>query len=276
MSKMLLIFACLAIGFFLLERLIPWRSQRLFRTGFLADIFYIPIHYLMRVVVNGFVATALVEYGAHVMAPSGSSPEEFGLLSGQPVWLQAIIVLVILDFIFYVTHRLKHKWNWWWRLHETHHSSKELDFLSSVRFHPLEKALDRIIFLLPLTVLGPSEGAILIWASVDVLVGMLIHSNTNIRIGPLIYLFVGPEMHRWHHSKDPSIQGHNFGNNFSVFDWIFGTAYVSHEKTAEFGIEEENYPQGNIVRQFLFAFRPAKQASGGGVMHYEDSLEQEG
>jgi sterol desaturase/sphingolipid hydroxylase (fatty acid hydroxylase superfamily) len=95
---------------------------------------------------------------------------------------------------------------------------------------------------------------------VDAGMGMLIHSNTSIRFGPLIYILNGSEMHRWHHCRDKNIRDCNFGNNFSVFDWLFGTAYVSHAAEAEFGVDDDAiYPHESILGQFLFAFRSRKQ-----------------
>ena len=254
---MLFIFGCIASFFFFAERLVAERSLPIFRRGYSADVLYIPIHYMMRVVVNGTLAIALTiisrrylpDYTIHV-------------LEDKPVWIQAVSLLLVLDFMFYVMHRLKHRWGWWWRLHEAHHSSVDMDFLSSVRFHPLEKLLDRTIYLLPLLILGASDRAVLIWAATDVFFGMFIHSNTKFRLGPLIYVFVGPEMHRWHHVKDPNIRECNYGNNLSIFDWIFGTAYLSQEKPGEYGVDVPNYPVGNIIKQFSFAFRPSLKKGG--------------
>lgn len=251
MPNMLFIFAGLAGLFFLLERVIPWRPQSILRTGLIADVVYAPLHIGLRILINMVVATALTMMSRNVGVES-----LFGFNQRLPVWAQALTLIVVLDFAFYVTHRLKHHWRWWWRLHETHHSSRDLDYLSAARFHPLEKVLDRTLFLLPLTLLSPSADALLIWSSWDALMGMLIHSNANIRLGPLIYIFVGPEMHRWHHCRDRKLSDCNFGNSLSIFDWIFGTAYVSYEKTAEFGIQDEHYPQNNLWQQFWYAFRP--------------------
>ena len=131
---MLASFATIAVFFLAAERWWPIRRQPLIRRGFFADVVYVPIHYLMRVVINGTVAVALTETGVRIL-PGWS----LGVLRGQPVWLEALVLLVVLDFFFYVMHRLKHRWGWWWRLHETHHSSADLDWLSSARFHPLEK-----------------------------------------------------------------------------------------------------------------------------------------
>jgi sterol desaturase/sphingolipid hydroxylase (fatty acid hydroxylase superfamily) len=249
---MLGIFAVLALAFFLAERVIPARPQPVFRRGFVADVVYVPIHYFMRVFINGTVAILLVHWAGRIF-PSAT----IAVLSSKPLWVQVAVLLLVLDFFFYVMHRLKHRWHWWWRLHETHHSSMDLDWLSTVRFHPLEKALDRLIYLFPLVVLGVSDGALLIWAAVDAFWGMLIHSNLNLNLGPLIYVFNGPELHRWHHSPDSRFQRCNFSNNFSLFDWLFGTAYLGSERTTRFGLDDPNYPETNVWRQFVYAFRPA-------------------
>lgn len=259
----LAMFAAIAGFFFLAERLIPRApAQRILRGGFFTDTLYMPVQFLMRVLVSFLAASLLTELGSRAM------PGAVSLLAGRPIWLQALVVIVVLDFFFYVMHRLKHRWHWWWRLHETHHSSREMDFLSSVRFHPLEKLLDRLIFLLPLMVLGADEGALLIWSGVDVFFGMLNHSNTRIRLGPLHMIFVGPEMHLWHHVADPSRRECNFGNNLSIFDWMFGTARLYAEEPDGFGVEAPDYPHENIVRQFFFAFRPRHEheATGTGLL----------
>src|SRR5437016_986367 len=144
---MLAILAVIAGFFILAERLWPVRPQPVLRPAFLTDAGYAALHYLLRVVINGTVAVALAEIGRRAL-PGWA----IGVLDGRPVWLQAAVLLVVLDFFFYVMHRLKHRWGWWWRLHETHHSSVDLDWLSAARFHPLEKVLDRAVFLLPLLV----------------------------------------------------------------------------------------------------------------------------
>lgn len=93
------------------------------------------------------------------------------------------------------------------------------------------------------------------------MVATVSHANVRLRIGPLIYVFVGPEMHRVHHARAGTAQRCNFGNNLSIFDWLFGTAVLPEELPSEFGIDDEAYPEGNIVRQFFHAFRPFPSAS---------------
>lgn len=254
---LLAIFVILAGTFFVAERLWPRRLQPVLRRGIVSDVLYIPLQYVLRVAVS-FTAAALLTEAGRRFFPGG-----VGVVAGQPVWLQAAAVVVTLDFFFYVMHVLKHRWAWWWRLHETHHSSEELDFLASARFHPLEKLVDRLIFLFPLTILGAGETALLIWSAMDAFFGMLNHSNVRWRLGkPLIYVFVGPEMHLWHHALDAERRDCNFGNNLSIFDWLFGTAYVPAEAPAAFGVDgARDYPHDNILRQFLYAFRGSRFSS---------------
>ena len=251
---MLVIFAAIALTAIGIERLYPARPQPFFRTGFFTDTLHTVINILLRASLSGFLAISVTELGRQFLPPG-----LFGVLTNQPVWFQFLAVVLVLDFIFYWTHRAKHRFQWWWRLHETHHSSEDLDWFSSVRFHPLEKILDRLIYLLPLAFLGASDTALLALATLDATIASLAHSNSQIRLGPLIYLFVGPEMHAWHHSADPDRQRRNFGNNLSVFDWIFGTAELRHGRPDHFGTADPHYPQESWLRQVLYSFRREKR-----------------
>jgi sterol desaturase/sphingolipid hydroxylase (fatty acid hydroxylase superfamily) len=60
----------------------------------------------------------------------------YGPLSRQPIWLQATQIYLLVDFTGYWTHRLFHTGNWW-PFHAVHHSSEDLDWLGSLRVHPV-------------------------------------------------------------------------------------------------------------------------------------------
>src|SRR5262245_45743586 len=76
-----------------------------------------------------------------------------GPIARQSRWLQAIEVLVLSDAIGYWMHRLFH-FGRLWPFHAVHHGSEHLDWLSSVRVHPVNEALMRIAQVLPLFLLG--------------------------------------------------------------------------------------------------------------------------
>jgi sterol desaturase/sphingolipid hydroxylase (fatty acid hydroxylase superfamily) len=239
------------------ELLWPARSQPFLRRGLFTDGIYVFINIGLRVVLTNTIALSFTRLGAEVL------PDwvPMATLSDRPAWLQALVVIFVIDFLFYWMHRAKHSWSWWYRLHEIHHSSEDLDWFSSVRFHPVEKILDRVIYLFPLTFLGAGPTALLILSIVDAAIASFSHANVRMRLGPLIYVIVGPEMHRWHHARSAEGQLSNFGNNLSIFDWIFGTARLHDEEPEEFGIDDRSFPEGDIVKQFFFAFRRSRKRS---------------
>jgi sterol desaturase/sphingolipid hydroxylase (fatty acid hydroxylase superfamily) len=70
-------------------------------------------------------------------------------------------------------------------------------------------------------------------------------------------------MHRWYHATDRVRRDTNYGNNYSMFDWLFGTAYLSKELPTAFGVDDPTYPVGNLVKQFVYAFRPTARENSG-------------
>lgn len=249
-------YSVLALVAMAAERLWPAQSKPFFRRGLITDGLYIVINVGLRFAFTHLIASAFTSFGTKHL------PEwvPVATLANQPVWLQAVAVVLVLDFFFYWMHRAKHHWDWWYRLHETHHSSAQLDWLSSVRFHPFEKILDRCIYLFPLMFLGVGPEALTVLAIVDASVATFSHANTRIKYGPLKYLIVGPEMHRLHHTKHPDAQRSNFCNNLAIFDWMFGTARLEDTFASGFGVEDPEYPEGNILEQFTYAFRPQPPA----------------
>ncbi len=151
---MIVAYAIIAALAMAAEALWPARWQPTLRRGLVTDGFYVAINIGLRVVFTNTIALSFTKLGAEVLP----SWVPVATLSDRPVWLQAVVVIVVIDFFFYWMHRAKHRWDWWYRLHETHHSSEDLDWFSSVRFHPLEKILDRVIYLLPLTLSRGGSG----------------------------------------------------------------------------------------------------------------------
>src|SRR5581483_8489128 len=71
-------------------------------------------------------------------------------ITRQPVGLQFIEFLVLADLFGYWAHRLQHEIGRLWRIHAVHHSSTELNWLSSVRVHPFNEALQNTAIAAPL------------------------------------------------------------------------------------------------------------------------------
>ncbi len=96
--------------------------------------------------------------------------------------------------------------------------------------------------------------------------GMFNHSNIRVRMGALLYLFNGPELHRRQHELGAPAGGCNFSTKFALWDWIRGTAYYPEpgsEPVGRYGLKRsDEFPHGSYWRQFLYAFRanPRKSA----------------
>jgi sterol desaturase/sphingolipid hydroxylase (fatty acid hydroxylase superfamily) len=71
----------------------------------------------------------------------------------QPLGLQIFEVLLLGDLVGYWVHRLFHGRRRW-RFHAVHHGSKDLDWLSAVRLHPVNDVVARVAQVIPVIVLG--------------------------------------------------------------------------------------------------------------------------
>jgi sterol desaturase/sphingolipid hydroxylase (fatty acid hydroxylase superfamily) len=239
---------------FILERIRPWRpKQRALRVGFAQDLFWLAF--------NGhFAGVALAYVAAWALSPLGRllriahipAPESLRLLGHAPLWLQFLMLLVLKDFLEWFIHNLLHRVPWLWEFHKLHHSIEELDFIGNLRFHWMESVVYKTLTYLPLVALGV-DGQVILWvAVVDTLIGHLNHANLNLGWGPLRYLINSPRMHVWHHDVIArSGHGKNFGIVFSLWDFLFGTAYLPSEPSqpSKLGFDDmERFPKGLLSR----------------------------
>ena len=115
----------------------------------------------------------------------------FGPAGGLPLWMQAAAILLIGDFVGYWMHRAFHGRRLW-RFHAVHHSSVDLDWLSSVRLHPVNDALMRVAGTLPVLALGFAPMAVAGIIPVLTFMAILVHANLDWDWGPLRGIVVSP------------------------------------------------------------------------------------
>ncbi len=156
---------------------------------------------------------------------------------------QMILMLVTAEFLRYWLHRLAHNWKPLWQLHAVHHSSHKLYWVNVGRFHPLEKTLQYLFDALPFILLGVSAEVLALYFVFYAINGFFQHCNIAIRMGPLNFIFSGPELHRWHHSDRVEESNNNYGNNLILWDLVFGTWYLPQQRTVDsLGLVNRNYP----------------------------------
>lgn len=248
-------FAIFSAAFFVLQKIWPSiPGQRTFRKGFLTDVVYwvfTPV--VTRVVTPIAVGIALIPVAVAHGVPLQELAKGRGVLAAQPLWQQAIQIFVIGDFLGYWQHRWFHG-GWRWPFHAVHHSSTELDWLSSVRLHPVNDMLSRIIQAVPIVALGYNVGAVALYTTAATIYAVTLHANLNWTYGPFRYVIASPAFHRWHHTSEAEGRDTNFAGFFPLWDLMFGTFYMPRGRQPEdFGVSDP-VPTG-LPGQLVYPFR---------------------
>jgi|TARA_A200000159_G_scaffold30253_1_gene26828 sterol desaturase/sphingolipid hydroxylase (fatty acid hydroxylase superfamily) len=141
-----------------------------------------------------------------------------------PIWIEIILTVIILDFIIWGQHLLSHKIPFVWRFHRMHHTDRDLDVTTAVRFHPFEIIFSMFIKITSIYILGASAIAVIIFEIM--LNGMAMFNHANLRIpfrieNILRKFIVTPDLHRIHHSIYIDEHNKNFGFSLSIWDKIF-------------------------------------------------------
>lgn len=143
-----------------------------------------------------------------------------------PFWLASVASLLALDLAIYIQHVMFHAVPALWRLHRVHHADLEFDVSTGLRFHPVEILLSMGIKLAVVVALGPPAVAVLVFEVLLNATAMFNHSNIRIPAAidrVLRLVVVTPDMHRIHHSIQPSETNSNFGFNLPWWDRLLGT-----------------------------------------------------
>jgi sterol desaturase/sphingolipid hydroxylase (fatty acid hydroxylase superfamily) len=177
-----------------------------------------------------------------------------GPLSQLPLWLQAVIFLVGSDLMMYWIHRAFHR-PAMWKYHAVHHSSKELDWISAARFHPVNIMLGSVATDVVLLLAGISPNVFVFLGLFTVAHSAFVHANLNWTLGPLQYVIAGPVFHRWHHTAADAGGEKNFASTFPILDLLFGTFYMPKQALpGAYGVADKGFPAG-FGAQLLYPFK---------------------
>jgi sterol desaturase/sphingolipid hydroxylase (fatty acid hydroxylase superfamily) len=182
------------------------------------------------------------------------APRETTLLSAWPMVLQVTIGLATSELGLYFAHRLAHEWPYLWRFHSVHHSVKRLWIVNTGRFHFVD-SITSVAASLPFLLLSGISTDAIIWVSaITAYIGVLTHCNVDLRFGQLSYILNTPELHRWHHSTEPSISNNNYGENLMLWDHLFKTFYLKKDEHVEtIGISE--HMPSSFIQQLEMPFK---------------------
>jgi sterol desaturase/sphingolipid hydroxylase (fatty acid hydroxylase superfamily) len=184
-------------------------------------------------------ALSLLMWGALLLLVSRFVPTAGWWPTDWPVWLQVLTAILVADAGITLAHFASHRFAFLWRLHAVHHSVTRMYGFNGLMKHPLHQAIEGIAGLGPLLLIGmpPSIAAILGYA---IAINLLLqHSNVDMRIGSLRYVFAWSPVHRFHHIRYGTAGDVNFGFFTNLWDRLLGTAFYTEQyriTSADLGI----------------------------------------
>ncbi|WP_137823817.1 sterol desaturase family protein [Pseudomonas sp. D(2018)] len=243
-------------------------------------------YYFVRAILKNILVLPIVGLVDPYILRSGDYVAFFTNLWGARPHLAGLRARVFLvkDFVHYWAHRAFHS-RWLWAFHNVHHSAPVLVPATASRVHFVEKIVEK---LTTADCLGFYSGVFWYACGGEIsrytLFGMtylvfifnglaanLRHSHVWLSFGPVIELVLNsPAQHQIHHIDAPRHFNRNFGTNLSLWDWMFGTLYVTSAKpeSIRFGIRENDHdryltiyslivtPFVDTARKIILAKRP--------------------
>lgn len=190
---------------------------------------------------NYFVHVLVAMTGSGLLFKYGVLPEGYAA-HNLPFWAQVAIAYLTFDFMFYVTHRMGHEIDFFWRLHSVHHCAHRLSVLNASRAHPLDLIWRRLVPIFVTFQTGVSQEAFIMSGVIGSVLATITHMNVRFSFGPLNYIIGTNEQHRWHHSN--KIEEAKNYSVFMLWDHLFGTFVYRPQgqvRPAKMGLFNENY-----------------------------------
>ncbi|MBL8913382.1 MAG: sterol desaturase family protein [Archangium sp.] len=242
----------LAMLFVPLERIWTLREQKILRTGWQTDV----LHFFATHVLQQLALAIGVGLAVGLVDPLVSKSLQAAVASqhGAVQFLEAILIV---EVIGYWMHRAFHTFPAMWRIHAVHHSSEHLDWLASLRVHPLDQTITRSVQFVPLYLLGFSQAT---FGGLVLFIGLwavFLHANVRLRFGLLEHVLATPHFHHWHHAGEAQV---NFSGLFPWVDRIFGTRATTKEWPASYGCDAP-VPRG-WWKQIAWPFARTVEANG--------------
>ncbi len=154
------------------------------------------------------------------------------------LWWGWVLGFLLNDLAYYTDHRISHRTGFFWAIHTTHHSSKEMNLLVSNRGTVLDLggAMALSYYLLP--ILGVHPAMFVACKFFANLWGIFNHTRKVKRMGVLEGVLATPANHRVHHGTEPKYLDKNYGQVLIVWDRLFGT-WQREEEEPTYGLVKQ-------------------------------------
>lgn len=200
-------------------------------------------------------------------------PQAHFSLANMSLWLAIPLYMIVDDLAQYWYHRSAHEYDFLWKHHRPHHAAREMGVMVSFRnsfvyylFLPNVwiAAIFTFLGMIPATVIG-------------LIVKQLVVTSTHSTfrwdeyvykskvLSPFMWvferIFVTPAFHYAHHGKSKadniSDPNGNFGNAFTIWDQLFGTATFTRKFPVEFGLQTD--PDDGWSAHLFYPFITSKK-----------------
>jgi len=176
--------------------------------------------------VSNWLLASLAALAALTLRPAGLLAQ-----LGWPLWIEIVFSIVVLDFsVGYLSHRTMHMWPAMWRFHQIHHSDPFVDVTTTYRTHPVETVWRFLFAIVPVWLFGIPAQAVVIQRLLQATNGVIEHANIRLwpRLDRLLSLvWVTPNVHKIHHSREVSETNSNYANLVTLYDRLFTTPVTS-------------------------------------------------
>lgn len=218
--------------------------------------------------INSFVVLFGVLFIAEWLFPDAQYS-----LASLSLWLAVPLYMLVDDLAQYWYHRLAHEHQFMWKHHRPHHAAEEMGVMVSFRNSWLYYlflpniwwvAVCTFLGMVPATVIGLIVKQLIVTSS---------HSSwkwdehvykvkfLNPFMWVFEHIFVTPAFHYAHHGKSKADQisdpNGNFGNAFSIWDQMFGTATFTRKFPTEFGLQTD--PKDSWSSHLFYPFVRSKK-----------------
>jgi len=203
-----------------------WETVRPLREATLSTPRRWIIHGLLLAIGNA--GTLFVFRTGSILVAMRAAASGSGLLNhgSIPFPLRFLAAVLLLDLTRYAIHYLLHHVGALWRIHQIHHADPDYDLTAGLRFHPFELLIEQAGYLLVVLVTGAPVLAVVSVELATIAQNFVVHANASLPRSAdtmLRRILITPDMHRTHHSAEPSEQNTNFGAIFPWWDYLFGT-----------------------------------------------------
>ncbi|WP_299208587.1 sterol desaturase family protein [uncultured Tateyamaria sp.] len=160
-------------------------------------------------------------------------------------WWGIVLAVIAADLTYYWEHRIAHEVRLLWTQHAVHHSSRDYNIITGIRFGPLEGVWSLIAHI-PLVFLGFSPEMIFFGIIVVLAYQTWIHTEVIGKLGWFDKVMNSPANHRVHHGCDDKYIDKNYGGITVIWDQLFGT-YQAEEETPRYGLKRD-FDSRNPIR----------------------------